>query len=179
VEAGAVVVGAVVAVVDGVVDDLTARRSGVTVMSGSSLNLISETGRFPLGLRNDLPQPATVQVAVQPQSSLLLIDRTETVTIPAESETQVRIPFHAVGSGDVDVSVALLAPDGTPIGPPQELTVRVRADWENVGTAVVAALLALAFVIGIVRTIRRGQTARRGAGTTPVSEIARLPEDPT
>ena len=166
-------------VVDGVVADLVARRSGVSVVPGSSLNLISETGRFPLGLRNDLDQDVTVQVAVDPASPVLVIDGPQTVTIGARSEAQVRVPFHAVGSGDVQVAVTLLAPDGAPLAAAQELTVRVRADWENVGTAVVAGLLALALVVGIVRTIRRGQTRTRGAGSTPVSEIARLPEEPS
>ncbi len=166
------------AVVDAVVDDLTARRAGVSVVPGSGLLLISESGLFSLGLRNDLPQEATVQVAVEPAGSLLVIDEAQTVSIPSASETQVRIPFHAVGSGDVAVDVLLRAPDGTALGPSQRFTVRVRADWENVGTAIVAGLVAVAFVVGIVRTIRRGQTAKRGAGGTPVTEIARLPEDP-
>lgn len=165
------------AVVDGIVTDLAARRSGVSVVPGSDLYLGSESGRFPLGLRNDLPQDVTVRVALTPRSPVLVIDEAQTVTIPAGSETQVRVPFHAVGSGDVRVAVALLGPDGAPIAAPELFTVRVRADWENVGTGVVAGLLALALVVGIVRTIRRGQTAQRGAGSTPVSEIARLPEE--
>jgi hypothetical protein len=165
------------AVVDAVLDDLAARRSGVRVVPGSSLNLISETGRFPVGVRNDLAQDATVQVAVVPESARLVVDGAETVTVPAQSETQARIPFHAVGSGDVAVQVTLLTPDGVPLGAPQRFTVRVRADWENVGTAVVAGLLGVALVVGIVRTIRRGQTSRRGAGSTPVEDIAALPVD--
>ena len=164
-------------VVDAVVADLAAPRSGVSVVQGSELYLGSETGRFPLGLRNDLDQDVTVRLAVDPASPLLVIDEAQTVTIPARSEAQVRVPFHAVGSGDVAVSVSLLTPDGTAVAPPQRFTVRVRADWENVGTGVVAGLLGLALVVGIIRTIRRGQTANRGAGSTPVSEIARLGED--
>jgi hypothetical protein len=165
------------AVVDAVVDRLAARRSGVWIVPGSSLNLISETGRFPVSLRNDLAQDATVQVAVDPEGSRLVVDGTETITVPARSETQARIPFHAVGSGDVAVEVTLLTPDGVPLGAPERFTVRVRADWENVGTAVVAGVLGLALVVGIVRTIRRGQTSRRGAGSTPVAQIAALPVD--
>jgi hypothetical protein len=165
------------AVVDAVLADLTARRSAVGVVPGSSLNLISETGRFPVGLRNDLTQDATVQVAVVPDSARLVVDGTETVTVPAQSEAQARIPFHAVGSGDVGVQVTLLTPDGVPLGAPQQFTVTVRADWENVGTAVVAGLLGVALVVGIVRTIRRGQTSRRGAGSTPVADIAAIPVD--
>ncbi|WP_298458963.1 DUF6049 family protein [uncultured Cellulomonas sp.] len=164
-------------VVDDVVADLAARRSGVSVVTGSDLSLISQTGLFPLGLRNELSQEVTVQVAVDPASPLLVIDGAQTVTIPPSSEMQVRVPFRAVGSGDVRVAVSLLTPGGAPLGPPQQFTVRVHADWENVGTAVVAGLLGIALVVGIIRTIRRGQTAKRGPGAVPVSELARLPEE--
>lgn len=159
------------AVVRAVLTGLTARRSGVQVVPGSRLNLFSQTGTFPVALRNDLAQAVTVRIALVPQNRLLLIDRSQTLVLPARSQLQARIPFHAVGSGDVRVSVALLAPDGTPVSGPSRFTVRVRADWENVGTAALAGVLALAFVIGIVRTIRRGQTARRGATPAQLAQI--------
>src|SRR5699024_1526868 len=42
--------------------------------------------------------------------------------------------------------------------PKQEsLMVRVRADWENIGTAVIGLALAAVFVIGLVKTISRGR----------------------
>ena len=44
---------------------------------------------------------------------------------------------------------------------------RVRADWENVGTAIVGVLLALGLAFGLWRTIRRGQSERRGAVVEP------------
>lgn len=164
-------------VVGDVLADLAARRTGVSVVPGSVLNLISQSGSLPVGLRNDLDQDVTVLVALVPESRLLVVDGTETVTVPAGSETQARIPFHAVGSGDVRVEVTLLAPDGTAISVAAPFTVRVRADWENVGTAVVAGLIGLAFLIGIVRTIRRGQTANRGASEAEIAEIAGPPEE--
>ena len=40
---------------------------------------------------------------------------------------------------------------------PNDLLVRVRADWENIGTAVVGLALAAVFVIGLVKSVRRGR----------------------
>ncbi|RAG74394.1 hypothetical protein DN536_31090, partial [Burkholderia multivorans] len=37
------------------------------------------------------------------------------------------------------------------------LLVRVRADWENIGTAVVGLALAAVFVIGLVKSVSRGR----------------------
>ena len=39
----------------------------------------------------------------------------------------------------------------------ESLMVRVRADWENIGTAVIGSALAAVFVIGLVKTIARGR----------------------
>jgi len=159
-------------VVRDVVASLTHPRSAVSIVPGSVRNLISRSGTFPVGLRNDLEQPVTIRVSLVPENRSLVVDGTETVTMPASSQLQARIPFHAVGSGDVHVAVTLLAPDGAAISAPTRFTVRVRADWENVGTAVVAAVLGLAFVFGIVRTIRRGQTTHRGASEAEIAKIA-------
>ena len=69
----------------------------------------------------------------------------------------MRIPITAVANGNVNVEVHVL-PDaeGRDLAEPATFAVRVRADWETIGTAVVAGLLAIAFVIGLIRTIRRG-----------------------
>ncbi|QTE29498.1 DUF6049 family protein [Pengzhenrongella sicca] len=159
-------------VVRSVVADLTGVTGSVSVVPGSSLNVISQSGTLPIGLRNDLDQDVTVQVSLAAENRLLVADAAETMLVPANSEVQARVPFQAVGSGDARVAVTLLAPDGTAISAPERFTVRIRADWENIGTGVVAGVLALAFVFGIVRTIRRGQTTRRGASQAEIARIA-------
>lgn len=69
----------------------------------------------------------------------------------------VHIPVHAVGSGNVDVDVVLYSPSGAVVGTGGDMQVRVRADWETVGTAVVAGVLVVLLVIGLIRTARRGR----------------------
>ncbi|MBC7551608.1 MAG: hypothetical protein H7269_12070 [Cellulomonas sp.] len=163
-------------VVQEVVDDLTTRANGVSVLPGSGVNLISQSGTLPIGLSNELDQDVTVQVSLEPASRVLVVDGAETVVVPARSEMQARIPFHAVGSGDVRVEVTLLAPGGAAVTAPTSFVVRVRADWENIGTAVVAGLLGLGFLFGIARTIRRGQTKTRGATPAELAELAEVTE---
>ena len=46
---------------------------------------------------------------------------------------------------------------------PVAFTARVTPTIESVGTIVVGILLAIGLVLGIARTIRRGQSARRGS----------------
>ena len=55
------------------------------------------------------------------------------------------------------------AADGTPVSQPVAFTARVTPTIEGVGTIVVGVLLAIGLVLGVVRTVRRGQSARRGS----------------
>jgi hypothetical protein len=73
----------------------------------------------------------------------------------------VHVPVRAIGSGDVDLQVEVLAPSGAVVAGPTSFSVRVRAGWETAGTAVVAAAIALLFIGGIWRTVRRGRSSAR------------------
>ena len=64
-----------------------------------------------------------------------------------------------------ELSEALTATDGLPVSPSVRFTAQVAPTIESIGTIVVGVLLAIGLVLGIVRTVRRGQSARRGART--------------
>lgn len=141
--------------------DLGSRRTGLSIIKGSNVTLISQSSEVPISLRNTLDQDATVTLRLKPRSSCLAVPHTPTVTVPAHQTVSFRVPFDAVASCNVVVDVSLLSANGTPVADPTQFTVRVHADWENVGTAVAAGLLVLGLVVGLWRTVRRGQTARR------------------
>jgi hypothetical protein len=73
------------------------------------------------------------------------------------------VTLHARANCDVAVVASLTSSDGTPVSERVTFTARVAPIIENVGTIVVAVLLAIGLLLGIVRTIRRGQRGRRGA----------------
>ncbi len=79
------------------------------------------------------------------------------LTVPADGQTTATVPVRAVGSGDVNLTIMLLANDGTAVGAPQTIHMRVHADWESRGTRVMGAGLVILLVGGIVRTVRRGR----------------------
>lgn len=140
-----------------------ARAAGGVVMQSltaapsSTINVISATADLPLRIVSDLDQAATVRVHLVPSSTRLQIDHDVTVTVPAQGQTTVMVPIKAVGSGDVDLSIELLAADGTAVGTPMTMRTRVRASWETVGTRVAAGLLVALLAGGITRTVRRGR----------------------
>lgn len=135
--------------------------SGISVVEGSTLNLINESGALPVAIRNDLPQAVDVSVALRPDDTRLSVDAPVAVSIAPGSSTLVQIPVRAIGSGDVTVRVQILAAEGNVVAAPSQFSVRIRAEWESVGTAVVGGLLVLLLVGGIVRTVRRGRSSRR------------------
>ncbi|WP_159793122.1 DUF6049 family protein [Puerhibacterium puerhi] len=140
------------------------QRAGLSVVHRSDVTLISAAGDIPVLVRNDLSTDVTVSVVLQPEDGRLTVDSRPTTTIPAGASGEVRVPVSAIGSGDVDVEVRLLTPDGTVAAEPWSFQIRVRAGWETVGTAVVAGVVGVLFVAGIWRTVRRGRSPRRTTG---------------
>lgn len=154
-----------------VLDQTTTTRAGLTLTGPPSLNVISATASVRFVVHNDLAVAATVAVAVDPHKACLRPARSDTVTAAPGADTQVVVALDAAANCDVAVDATLVGADGTPVGQAVGFSARVAPTIEDVGTIVVGALLALGFVLGIVRTVRRGQSARRGA--------RRAPEDPT
>lgn len=152
------------AAVDAAVERADAQRAGLSVVHRSDVTLISAAGDIPVLVRNDLDTDVTVAVVLQPEDGRLTVDSRPTTTIPAGASGEVRVPVRAIGSGDVDVEVRLLTPDGTVAAEPWSFQIRVRAGWETVGTAVVAAVVGVLFLAGIWRTVRRGRSERRTTG---------------
>src|SRR5690606_37087257 len=103
-------------------------------------------------------------------------DETIPVTIPAQGDALVQIPVHAVQSADVRVTVEVRTPGGTLVDDDATFPVRVRAEWEGIGAAIIGGLLAVMLVVGLVRTVRRGRTARRAAPAPAAGPDALSPE---
>ncbi|MDF9875504.1 DUF6049 family protein [Cellulosimicrobium cellulans] len=165
-------------------------RGTLSVETRAPFLFVAEQEDLPVRVRSVLEQEATVEVVLRPDDPRLRAPERRTVTIPAATrdadgdlvaaETSVGVPVEAFGSGNVTVEVELVsaAQPQVRVAEPQEFVVRVRADWESVGTVVVAVLLALALVAGIWRTVRRGRSPRRLAGAT-VDQPAPPAQDPT
>ncbi|ACQ82447.1 conserved hypothetical protein [Beutenbergia cavernae DSM 12333] len=142
--------------------------SGIGVTPpGSHINLIAQEGSIPIDVTNALDQEVTVTVVLSSSDPVLVVEDTPQLTLPpadggTPSVTTVRVPVHGVKNGDVDVQVELRTPSGTVVGEEASFAIRVRADWETVGTAVVAGILGLLLVIGLYRTIRRGPRKATG-----------------
>lgn len=150
----------------------------ITVVPSSDINLISTGAEIPVTVKNDLDQTVTLQVKLDPNDSRLQAADAIPATIPPHSTESIRIPVTAVGSGNVQVSVDLLDESGKHVTTSGSFDVRVRADWENVGTGVVITLLVFLLVGGIWRTVRRGRSSSRTEGLDVDDALAVVESDP-
>lgn len=156
-----------------------ALRSAVSVPPTGTVNLISTSGDLPLRVDNALDQDITLMVRLRTTDRRLIADTAVTLVVPARGETTVKIPVRGVQSADVQAVVELSTTTGIVVDSSALLTVRVRAEWENIGTGAVGGLLALLLVIGLVRTARRarGTRADRAAAAGQPMALADESED--
>jgi hypothetical protein len=139
----------------------TATLSSVTIVQPTSINLLTAGTDLKFWIHNDLPYPANVVLYAIPDDLRLTIDRETTVTVAAAdssgaSNTPVVIPVRArIANGEARIGLSLRSPTYEPIGTDQVVDVNVRADWENVGLALLVLLVGGFLTIGVIRTIRR------------------------
>jgi hypothetical protein len=136
-------------------------QESVTVVPRQDINFITDVGNIPVRVRNTLGVDAMVTVVLRPDHPRLTVDKRVTETVPAGQELDVQVPVRAIGSGDVEVTAQVLTPTGAKITDDSSFQVRVRAGWEEVGTWITAGLVALLFLAGIWRTVRRGRSPYR------------------
>lgn len=149
----------------------------VSPTTEEGINVLSTSADLPVNVANALDEDVTVLVRLRPDDARLRAQDSVRVTVPAASQVLVQVPVHAVQSADVSVTVLVLTPDGVVVDDDTSFLVRVRAEWEGIGTAVLGGLLALGLVVGIVRTVRRGRGARRVGPEPDAGPDALSPEE--
>nr|WP_241698279.1 DUF6049 family protein [Flaviflexus huanghaiensis] len=139
----------------------------LAVQPSSTVNLISRASEFPVHVTSGLPVPISVAVEMRSDDRRLEFEPVSTVLQPNTTKT-VGVPVRAIGSGNISTRVDIVGPVGQVIGTGTEINIRVRADWENMGTAIIAGAFLIILIVGVVRS------ARRGTRTPPVSEPGAL-----
>lgn len=136
----------------------------LTIERPSTVNLISQGGDLPVGIENHSSVSLNPHVAVEPADARLLVEEQVETHLGPQDNTTVMVPITAVANGNVETTIHLLNAQGAQIAAPETFTVRVRADWETTGTAIIAGLITVAFGFGLVRNVR-GTPRRHGGGS--------------
>jgi hypothetical protein len=154
------------------------RQTGLSVLLNEQFTVVSSSAQITVAVRNTLDQPADVRVELRPRKGCLDTARSDMTTVAAEAETSVTLTLHATANCDVVVDVSLVSQSGRELVTPVAFSARVAPTIESVGGVVVGVLLALVLTFGIWRTVRRGQTARRGARVLAEGENGAGPDGP-
>lgn len=140
-------------------EDSRAFRSSVHIEQGSAFTVLSDRTELPVVIRNDLRSTVRVKLLVQPQRGILRVENPLIdVVIPAQSAASVRIPVTSLASGTAPIALTLQSFSGDQISDPVDISVTIRAGWENVITGVLALVLGIVFAVGIYRAVQRRRT---------------------
>ncbi|WP_166876770.1 DUF6049 family protein [Salinibacterium sp. ZJ450] len=155
-------------------DESAALRSSVHVVDRGQILVLADRPDLPIAVRNDLDQPVTVTLTVDPLTAGLAVqERSVSVTLEPESQRNVPVPVQSVANGNVPVRVTLTSTPGVQIGQPMIIRVNVQAGWETAGTIAVAVIMAVVFGIGITRNIlrRRKEAAAADVGSERIDAM--------
>jgi hypothetical protein len=141
-------------------------RAAVQIVSGSNLFVGAGHTNIPVTVSNALTVPVTVYVTVSSPSSVLQVQkRSVELTVEPGSSNKAAIPVQALTNGTVTTTVTISSGTGLLLGTPDYVQVDLQPGWENVGTAVIVALLVLVFGGGIARNIVKRRAQREPAAS--------------
>ena len=139
---------------------LTETETGtVSIVKGSSINLVSRESSFPVVVSNTLPGEVWVFVTLKSTSPKLVVEQsTVQLSIPPGTTENAQFPIRAIGSGDVVMIAQLTALSGRELGDSVSIKLTVNPDIETAAIVLFLGLVAVLIVIGVIRTIRRRKT---------------------
>lgn len=130
----------------------------IGIERGSTVLLVTgESTTIPITVHNNSNRPAEFSLSLRPQTAQMRAEKSSAQKIGPGEHTRFSVPVEGIANADVTSRVDLVAADGTIIPTDEEILVRVRADWENIGIAVGGGALAIVFVVGLYFSVRRGR----------------------
>jgi hypothetical protein len=125
----------------------------------SSVNFFADRGVLQIIVVNDLSVPVhDVRLSLAPgQPRLRFEEQPGPLKIGARSRANVKVRVSAVAAGLVPIEAVLTTPNGTLLGERARVNVRVQPPSTWIYWAL-GALIAMIFVLGLLRSLRRGPT---------------------
>ena len=150
-------------------------RSSVQVVESSAILLLTDRATLPVTVQNDLDVAVRVFVRVEPDTAQLrVLDPDVEATVEPRSQTRTLVPVESLTNGEVDITVTVRDAQGRVLSDPTRVALNLQAGWETAGTIVVAIAVALLFIVGIIRDLRK---RRRRAADSATQTIIR-PDSP-
>jgi hypothetical protein len=128
-------------------------------ITGGKYQIAAKTGKLPVTVINDFNVPVIVNIKFMPNNSRLQVSNVVALQIPANSRTQLAMPFSVIAPGATTVIAEITNKDGVVIGKPSKLAINLTIfDSKVTGFTIGAAVLL--FVAALTQTIRRVRKGR-------------------
>lgn len=132
--------------------------AGLRPEKGSSVLLVTgEEISIPVIVQNTTDEDARVAVRIRATTPGLSAQQSPFAVVEAGRSARFEVPVTGVANANVESRIELVTETDEVMPETTELFVRVRADWENIGTAVIGSGLLLVLVLGIIKTVSRGR----------------------
>src|SRR5690606_15026658 len=94
----------------------------------TTINFLADEGLIQLTVSNDLPvEVSNLRITLTPGNPRLrVVQQPEPVTVGPGSRATVQFRARALAAGEVEVRTTMTTPDGTPVGRPEVMQVRVQ-----------------------------------------------------
>jgi len=138
-------------------------ENGVSIVPGSSINLVSAQSRVPIPVRNDYDTEVRVFLWAQPGALWIDMPKATQVVVPANTTVNATVPIKAISNGDVELRVYLTSFSGVRIGQAVWIHMHVERDFEPVMLLAFGSIVSALGFIGARRMLRR---RRNPVGTT-------------
>ena len=135
------------------------QQGAVSIVKGSSINLVSRESSFPVAVTNTLPGEVRVMVHLQSNSAKVVVDdATMQLVIPAGNTVNAQFPIRAIGSGEVVMVAWLTSLSGIELGSQVPIRLIVNPDIETAAIVLFLVFVAGLLTFGVIRTMRRRRT---------------------
>ena len=142
-----------------------ALRASVQIVESVPITLLADRSGVPITVQNDLDVAVRVFVRIEPDSTQLrVLDSAVEATVEPQSQARTLVPVESLTNGEVDITVSVRDAQSRVLSDPTRVSLNLLAGWETAGTIIVAIAVALLFVVGIVRDLRKRE--RRAAERT-------------
>ncbi|CAN2229955.1 hypothetical protein MCEMRE191_01452 [Candidatus Nanopelagicaceae bacterium] len=126
-------------------------------INSGKYQITTSSVKLPVTVINDFESDVTVDIAMLPINSRVIVDSFQAVTIPAQSKKQLEMQVEVVAPGQTAVGVYITDSKGNDVVPEATLTLNStvidsRVTWFTTGAAI---LLLLAAVAQSVRRVRK------------------------
>ena len=129
-------------------------------ITSGKYQIASETGKVPVTVINRFSVPVDITIKFMPLNSRLQVSNIATLQIPANSRTQLAMPFSVIAPGGTTVVAQITNSKGDRIGLPAKLDINI-AIFDSKVTSFTIGAAVLLFVAALTQTIRRVRRGRK------------------